>query len=390
MTKEADSIVKFIRGKEYQMINPNLGGGSFGKTVIIKDEFIDELFVAKKYEPHPYIEQDSEKKAKFFRSFLDEIKILYKLNHKNIVRIFNYFPYVENQTGYIIMEYIDGRNINDFILNYSSLKEKATLDDIFMQLIDGFEYIENHNIIHRDIRSGNILIDKNGTVKIIDFGIGKFIINDDMKMDTLVDEITRPSSLPHEYYEGIYDSKTDMFYLAELFNRLLINSKLTGREYFSYHHILEKMMNSNAKGRYNSFKEIQDTISEKDFINLKINPEDKKIYLQFTNFLFDELEYFLNKKNFVKTPKEFLTNLEEVLQNNLFEDFVQNNGKLLSTIIDEDYSYKNKNRLPIAWLENFCNWYKKYTLRAQELILKNIISKLSNKYIKFDDSDLPF
>ena len=390
MTKETDSIIKFIRGKEYQMINPNLGGGSFGRTVIIKDEFIDELFVAKKYEPQPDIEQDSEKKAKFFRSFLDEIKILYKLNHKNIVRIFNYFPYEENQTGYIIMEYIDGRNINDFILNYSSLKEKATLDDIFMQLIDGFEYIENHNIIHRDIRSGNILIDKNGTVKIIDFGIGKFIINDDMNMDTLVDEITRPSSLPHEYYEGIYDSKTDMFYLAELFNRLLINSELTGLEYFSYHHILENMMNCNAKDRYNSFKEIQDTIRKKDFINLTIHPEDKKIYLQFTDFLFNELINFLNKRNFVNTPQEFLTNLETVLQNNIFEDFVQNNAELLNTIINGGYSYKNKNCLPIAWLEKFCSWYKNYTPRSQELILKNIISKLSNKNIKSDDLDLPF
>lgn len=76
--------------KDYIMINNNLGSGSFGKTVVIRDPFIDEFFVAKKYEP---IFKDQELKKKFFKSFLDEIKILFKLNHKNIVRIYNYYPF---------------------------------------------------------------------------------------------------------------------------------------------------------------------------------------------------------------------------------------------------------------------------------------------------------
>ena len=68
-------IIKFIKQKDYIMINSKLGSGSFGKTVLLKDPFIDELFVAKKYEPeYPEIRQ------KFFQSFLQEIKIMYKLN----------------------------------------------------------------------------------------------------------------------------------------------------------------------------------------------------------------------------------------------------------------------------------------------------------------------
>lgn len=390
MSKEAGDIINFIREKDYQMIDPDLGSGSFGKTVIIKDQFIGELFVAKKYEPDPIIGQDSDIKEKFFRNFLDEIKILYKLNHKNIVRIFNYFPYEKNQTAYIVMEYIEGKTIDEFISNSASIIEKSTLDGIFLQLLDGFEYIENHHIIHRDIREGNILIDNNGTVKIIDFGIGKFILDHTSSNDTLIDKINRPNTLPNEYYEGIYTSKTDMFYLAELFNRLLNNYKLKGLEYFSYHDILEKMMALDNSNRYNNFKEIKESINTKDFSKLQIGDEDKKIYLQFTNFLFNELTNFLNKKEFVNTPQEFLTNLEAVLQNNLFEDYVQNNGELLNTIIIGGYSYKDKNELPITWLEKFRNWYKKYTPRAQELILKNIISKLSNKNMEFDYSDLPF
>lgn len=110
VTKQNGDIIPFVKQKDYIMVNNDLGGGSFGKTVLLQDPFIDELFVAKKYEP----EFDGIKEQ-FYKNFLDEIKILYKLNHRNIVRIYNYYAYENIFTGYILMEYIDGKNIGDFI-----------------------------------------------------------------------------------------------------------------------------------------------------------------------------------------------------------------------------------------------------------------------------------
>lgn len=78
--KANGEMIQFLKQRDYEMINNNLGSGSFGQTVLLKDPFIDELFVAKKYEP--YYDED---KKEFFDSFLQEIKIMYKLNHKNIV-----------------------------------------------------------------------------------------------------------------------------------------------------------------------------------------------------------------------------------------------------------------------------------------------------------------
>lgn len=101
------------------------------------------------------------------------------------------------------MEYIDGNYIGDFIEHYFEPLENVTLDDIFVQLIDAFCYIEAHGIIHRDIREGNILIDKSGTVKVIDFGIGKIAAKaEDGATDSLMGEINREMSdtLPQEYY----------------------------------------------------------------------------------------------------------------------------------------------------------------------------------------------
>ena len=136
---------------DIKCINHSLGNpykkGQIPRQFLLQDPFIDELFVAKKYEPaYPGIREQ------FYKNFLDEIKILYKLNHRNVVRIYNYYAYKENFTGYILMEYIDGNYIGDFIEHYFEPLENVTLDDIFVQLIDAFCYIEAHGIIHRDIR----------------------------------------------------------------------------------------------------------------------------------------------------------------------------------------------------------------------------------------------
>lgn len=131
VAKQNGDVIPFVKQKDYIMVNNDLGGGSFGKTVLLQDPFIDELFVAKKYEP----EYDGIKEQ-FYKNFLDEIKILYKLNHRNIVRIYNYYAYENIYTGYILMEYIDGENIGDFIhrsclwnnLNFLVVPNKANKD----------------------------------------------------------------------------------------------------------------------------------------------------------------------------------------------------------------------------------------------------------------------
>ena len=84
--KEGD-IIPFIRSKDYKFIQ-NLGLGSFSKTVLLKDEITDELYACKKYDPIEQINGEKEKEE-YFEKFIDEIKILNKIVHHNIVRIYN-------------------------------------------------------------------------------------------------------------------------------------------------------------------------------------------------------------------------------------------------------------------------------------------------------------
>lgn len=157
-------IIEFLRTKDFKFIR-NIGQGGTGKTVLLKDEYINESFVCKKYSSYYKEHRDA-----FFKNFVDEIKILHKLYHRNIVHVFNYYLYPEQKTGYILMEYIQGEDIKGYLQN-----NPHRLNDIFVQIINGFNYLELNGILHRDIRPENILVSDDGFVKIIDFGFGKEI-----------------------------------------------------------------------------------------------------------------------------------------------------------------------------------------------------------------------
>lgn len=384
--KNNGDIIPFLKQKDYVMINNDLGGGSFGKTVLLQDPFIDELFVAKKYEP-----EYDEIKEKFYKNFLDEIKILYKLNHKNIVRIYNYYAYETIFTGYILMEYIDGIDIGTFIDNQIPW-EGVSLDDVFVQLIDGFKYIEENFVIHRDIREKNILIDKKGTVKIIDFGIGKIFEQSGEQSDSLKSEINRANSdtLPDEYYQGIYTSKTDMFYIGELLNRLIINAGGSDSLDFSYQYILDKMMQKNPDNRYSSFADIRDVIDKHDFVGLNITDEDKSIYQRFVNKLYQSLSIFIDERKFNYDNDLFITTIEKVLRNNCFEDIIQQNADVIKSVVTGAFGYSNSVAINCSTVKGFLEWFKNSNTQSQKLILNNIILKLSSIPIKESEPDLPF
>lgn len=383
--KNNGDIVAFVKQKDYVMVNNDLGSGSFGQTVLLKDPFIDELFVAKKYEP--YYESD---RKEFFDSFLQEIKIMYKLNHKNVVRVFNYYPFESLYTGYILMEYIDGKRIDEYLDDPYLWPKGVDPDTIFSQLIDGFAYIEEQGIVHRDIREGNILITRDGVVKIIDFGLGKTFSPIDTSNDSMAEIINRSGldRLPNEYFVGKYDSQTDMFYLAELYNRLLRETHVDFL--FSYDFVLQKMMELNKGNRYTSFSSIKEAMAKKDFGNLEISQKDKEIYQEFSNAIMTCLSCFRENRTFVTDIKEFKDNIHAVIQRNCFENIVQNPNDLVSIVVKGNYKFYPQREIPCEVVTAFEKWYISLSEDWQRLVLSNIIAKLSVVKIEYEDDELPF
>lgn len=157
-----DKIVKFLRQKDF-VLEKRLGQGATGSTVLLFDSVINERFACKKYAP-----ANPAHATKYFEAFLKEIKLLHMMNHPNIVRVFNYHLFPEKNTGFILMEYVEGLDIS-----FHLMLSPEHINNVFAQTINGFAYLEENGILHRDIRESNILVASEVQVKIIDFGFGK-------------------------------------------------------------------------------------------------------------------------------------------------------------------------------------------------------------------------
>ena len=148
---------------KYKFIK-NLGSGSYGQVVLAEDRN-KELFAVKKF---PLYDKSS------YLSFKNEIKILKKIKHKNLIKIFDY--YKDRSFIYLVMEYAPYGDLDNYIRslkNKGKLISNNTIDNIISQVTEGIDYLHINNIIHRDIKTSNILVFNENLFKITDFGVSK-------------------------------------------------------------------------------------------------------------------------------------------------------------------------------------------------------------------------
>ncbi len=106
------------------------------------------------------------------KSLETEIELLSKLSHKNIVR---YIGTSRDNTHFnILLEYAAGGSIADLLKKYGHFNEKL-IRIYTRQISEGLEYLHAHDIIHRDIKGANVLVDAKGMCKVADFGGSKKI-----------------------------------------------------------------------------------------------------------------------------------------------------------------------------------------------------------------------
>src|SRR4051794_873103 len=104
-----EKLIQFVRQRDYALVK-ELGEGACGKTVLLRDDILNEHFVCKKYSPF-----SEDHRQELFANFIREIKLLHQLHHQNVVRIFNYYLYPELLSGYIVMEYVKGSDLEEYL-----------------------------------------------------------------------------------------------------------------------------------------------------------------------------------------------------------------------------------------------------------------------------------
>ena len=168
MQQKGNPNDKYIRGKK-------LGSGTFGVVYEAKNILFNNIVAMKIIKKNEYMNNQLIK---------NEIDILKKLSHPNIVRIYEF--YESNNNFYLINEYCDGGELFNYI-NNSKLNEQQ-LSILFYQVFSGLCYLHENNILHRDMKPENILISKIEKdllsdeeyfwIQIIDFGTAKIFEND--------------------------------------------------------------------------------------------------------------------------------------------------------------------------------------------------------------------
>lgn len=376
MELKNNSILKFAQTKEYVFLK-NIGQGGTGKTILVKDKITKYEFIFKKYEPY-----DENKRDDFFQRFIDEIRIMYPLFHKNIVRIYNYFLYPEHKTGYILMEYIDGVSIDEYL----RWEFKSAYEDIFIQLINGFNYLEKNSVLHRDIRNDNFLITNDGDLKIIDFGFGKKIdVQSEEKASIILNWPV--TDLPDEIYDRKYDHKTEIFFVGKLFNKILKNNEINN---FRYQYIIDKMISLNPNNRIETFSEILEEISKDVTDKYNFTEEEREIYISFADKLISNINKMNNDINLVDDVNEIIKSLDNVIQNSLLERYLQDNSDLISCFVNNSYNYNKSQNIPIVTIKDFYKFIKKLSHQKKEIVIKNIKTRLNSIEIDTDYFDAPF
>ena len=200
-----DALPEGYRVQEFEFLSV-LGVGGFGTTYLAKNSLLDCIVAIKEYFPRgfasrmeghnicPRSSSKSENYAWGLERFLDEAKTLAQLNHPGIIRIHKYFE--AHGSGYIVMEYIEGETLSERLKRDNTLSE-SRLMNILNPLVKGLEQIHAAGYLHRDITPKNILLRKDGTPVLIDFGAARQAVGARSRSVTAV---VTPGYAPLEQY----------------------------------------------------------------------------------------------------------------------------------------------------------------------------------------------
>ncbi|PLR87515.1 MULTISPECIES: Stk1 family PASTA domain-containing Ser/Thr kinase [Bacillus] len=209
-------IGKRISGR-YKILDM-IGGGGMANVYLAHDMILDRDVAVK------MLRLDFANDEEFIRRFHREAQSATSLVHPNIVSIYDVGE--EDDLYYIVMEYVNGQTLKQYIQQNSPIPIDEALE-ILQQLTSAISHAHQNHIVHRDIKPHNILIDRNGNVKITDFGIA---------MALSATSITQTNSVlgsvhylsPEQARGGMANKKSDIYSLG-----IVMFELLTGRLPFS-------------------------------------------------------------------------------------------------------------------------------------------------------------
>ena len=256
----------------------------------------DQIPVAIKILRDEYLGNDE-----FIRRFKDESKAIAVLSHPNIVKVYDVS--FGDRIQYIVMEYIDGITLKDYIEKKGPINWKETIHFV-LQILRALQHAHDKGIIHRDVKPQNIMLLEDGTIKVTDFGIARFSKNTTKSMTMTNKAIGSVHYISPEQARGeSTDAKSDLYSLGVMMYEMLTGKlpfdadnavsvaimqlqsdpepprKLNPKIPVGLEEIIIKTMQKEPKKRYRSAAEMYN-----DMVKFKKNPSIK------FNFSYDNID----------------------------------------------------------------------------------------------------
>ena len=215
---------------------------------------------------HPHLSASERNRIRFAR----EARAIEHLDHDHVLRIYDYSG-TEARDCYIVTEFVDGVTLQQLIAEHDQLPgEVVTL--IALELADALGYAHDLSIIHRDLKPENVMVRRDGVVKLMDFGIARFL--DEVNL-TVTGALVGTAAYmsPEQALERVLDSRSDLFSLGTL-----LFHALTGQLPFSGNNpsiVLRNVIEGNRADVLDLIPEISGTLANLVDRLLATEPDDR-------------------------------------------------------------------------------------------------------------------
>ena len=196
-------------------VEKEIGAGGYARCLLVKNKTTGQLYACKELQKN---------KLNNVASLKSEIQILIKLDHPNIIKL--YEIYENDNYIYLVMELCTGGELFDRIIQKTEQGKQFTekeVANIFQQMMSAINYCHSNKIVHRDLKPENLLLasqDENSPIKVIDFGMSRIFNN----KQAMFDKVGTAYYISPEVLDGFYDEKCDIWSAGVILYILLCGS----------------------------------------------------------------------------------------------------------------------------------------------------------------------
>jgi serine/threonine-protein kinase len=208
-------VLEKLEGK-YEVLR-KLREGGMGAIYLVRHRLLEELRVVKLLRPQLSDE------AEFRDRFLREARVAIQLRHPNVAQLYD-FALDETGTGYMVLEYVDGRNLQELIAE-GAIRSLRLKVEIAIQALEALGFLHRRGFVHRDVSPDNLMLtataDGEPRVKLIDLGIVKVLHGESAKTGTHVFLGKVRYASPEQFEGSRVDTRSDLYSFGVLLYELL-------------------------------------------------------------------------------------------------------------------------------------------------------------------------